>query len=402
MIALAMLGIMAVCAVLLFLKGTFLQGVTLILNAVLAGFVAFGFFEMLADFLARYSAGIAAWAPMICFLLLFVLTLAILQTIAIQIGKEKADFGKLPEQIGRVACGIVLGYLITGHLLVAAAMGPLPRQYPYPRFDERNPNPSQPNKPLLNPDGLVTRLFATVSKGSFSRLGEPRSFAVLHADYIDSLYLNRHKVSEDVPLMTKSPVLDVPPKNGVWHAPAGLRDAEGKPLSARAGESLMLVRVGLRTRAMRETGKFSLSQLRLVCGPRGGDKPALAGQGHAVYPIGYIGEKGRLETRPLDHIINPPGSDVKTDTMNMDLAFYVPTNAVPLLLEFKRNDVVQVSAPASDEDAPEPIPFGEPGAPQTGSRPKNRDSAKTTRSPDEERGRGLSDLSKSLVENPLE
>ena len=98
-----------------------------------------------------------------------------------QISKEKIDLGMMPERIGRPAAGVVLGYVVTGYLLVAAAMAPLPSQYPYPRFDARNPNAASPKKALLSPDGFVTGLFATISKGSFSAIGEPKSFALLHA-----------------------------------------------------------------------------------------------------------------------------------------------------------------------------------------------------------------------------
>ena len=109
MVSIAMLVIMAGCAAYLFLKGTLAQGVTMIFNALIAGFAAFGFFEMLTRYLIKYSPGIAVWAPMICFLLLFVLVFAILQAAAMQINKEKIDFGKLPEQIGRPVAGVILG-----------------------------------------------------------------------------------------------------------------------------------------------------------------------------------------------------------------------------------------------------------------------------------------------------
>jgi hypothetical protein len=46
-------------------------------------------------------AGHHRLGALIGFLLLFVLTFAILQAVAMQINKEKIDLGKLPEQIGR-------------------------------------------------------------------------------------------------------------------------------------------------------------------------------------------------------------------------------------------------------------------------------------------------------------
>jgi hypothetical protein len=357
MIPLVMLAIMAGCAAFLFLKGTLLQGITMIFNAILAGFIAFGFFEMLSRLLIKYSPGAAVWAPLICFALLLILAFAILQTAAMQLIKGKTDLGKLPEQIGRPVCGLVLGYLVTGHALVAAAMAPMPNQYPYPRFDARNPNPARPTKPVLSPDGFVTSLFATVSKGSFSAIAAPKSFAVLHADYVDQLYLNRHKVMEKVPLMTSAATISVPNKGGVRQAPDSLRDSDGKSISISPGDTLMLVRVELAARALRDAGKFTLSQFRLVCGQRSGGKASLTGQGQAVYPLGYVGDKGRLDRKPLDEIIT--AESTSGEPVNMDVAFAVPGNLTPLLLEFKRNDVTQVPAPAARGEALEVVPFGE-------------------------------------------
>ncbi len=375
MIPLIMLAIMAGCAAFLFFKGTLLHGIAMVFNAILAGFVAFGFFEILARLLVKYSPGVAVWAPLICFVLLFILVFAILQTAAMQCIKGKTDLGTLPEQIGRPVCGLVLGYLITGHALVAAAMAPMPNQYPYPRFDARNPNPARPAKPILSPDGFVTGLFATVSQGSLSALSAPKSFAVLHAGYVDQLYLNRHKAMEKVPLMTTMTTVSVP-KGGVRTAPDSLRDAEGKSISISAGDTLMLIRVDLEPRGLRDAGTFTLSQFRLVCGTRTSGKASLAGQGQAVYPLGYVGDKGRLDRKGLDQIITAASTTGKP--VSMDLAFAVAGSLTPLLLEFKRNDVVQVPAPASREEALDLAPFGES---QAAPSPQGSDASSGTTSP---------------------
>jgi hypothetical protein len=355
MISLAMLAIMAGCAAGLYFKGTLALGITMVFDAIVAGLVAFGFFEFASKYLIQYASGVAPWAPMICFLTLLLLVFALLQAIQMQLSKEKIDLGVWPERIGRPAAGVVLGYLVTGYLLVAAAMGPLPNEYPYPRFDARNPNPTNPHKAMLSPDGFVTGLFSTASKGGFGALSEPHSFALFHAGFLDQLYLNRHQ-GKDVALMTSTSALDVPRKAGVWHAPDSLRDAEGKPVSGPAGTSLMLVRVGIKKAALKDATKFTLAQMRLVCGLKTGTGPALAGQGQAVYPAGCIGADGRFDRRRLDEIIDL--SKASGDLITMDLGFHVPMNSVPVLLEFKRNNVVQVSAPATAEDAPQPIPFG--------------------------------------------
>ncbi len=360
MVSLVMLAIIAGCAVGLYLKGTFVQGLTLIFNALLAGFVAFAFYEMLGGLLAKYAASIGTWAQMISFLLLFVLTLAVLQTIIMQLGKEKMDMGEWPERVGRIVSGVILGYLITGHLLTALALAPLPSSLPYARFGERSPDPSKPNKPLFSPDGLVTGLFGTISKGSFAAISSPKSFAVLHADYLNQLYLNRHNVSKDVPLTTATAALSIPPKAGVWEAPATLRDTDGQALPARGGETLMLVRVGIKKKALQDAGKFSLSQLRLICVPKGNSTEPLAGQGQVVYPIGYIGPGGRLEKKSLNDLVTIQGSDIPDNDKSkpIDFAFYVPTSLSPSVIGFKGNNLEKVSAPVSGEDIPTPVFFG--------------------------------------------
>lgn len=404
MVSLVMLAIMAGCAAFLFLKGTLALGIAMVLNALIAGFVAMGYYERLAGLVIEYSPGIAVWAHMIAFLLLFILAFAILQAIVMTIGKdEKIDFGKLPEQIGRPVAGVLLGYVITGQLLLAVAMAPLPSQYPYPRFEQRNPDPSNPSKPLLNPDGFVAGLFGTVSKGSFSPLGEPRSFAVLRAGFVDQLHLNRLKIGQDVPMMTGGPVVQVPMEGGVWQPSEGLRDPEGRPVSAEPGKRLLLVRVNLRKNALKDAGKFTLSQIRLIS-KSGSEAGPLAGAGEAAYPIGYVGEGGRFERKGLGEIITIDPSQVEGDTITMDLGFQVPTSLAPTLLEFKRNDVVQVPSIAAPEDAPQPIPFGG-SAPSGRSRRETQtrggqpqDDEPASRSEGEDRPRrGLSDTSRSIV-----
>ncbi len=418
MISLVMLAIMAGCAVGLYLKGTLAMGVAMIFNALIAGFAAFGFFEIAAKYLVQYSPGVAPWAPMVCFLLLFILVFALLMAVEMLMSKEKVELGVMPERIGRPAAGVVLGYLVTGYLLVAAALAPLPSQYPYPRFDARSPNAASPKKALLSPDGFVTGLFATISKGGFGPIGEPKSFALLHAGFIDQLYLNRHK-GKEVPLMTSTFAIDSPRKAGVWNAPDGLVDTEGKPLSAPAGTRLMLVRADIKKSAFRDASKFTLSQWRLVCGVRSAAGASLAGKGQAAYPTGYVGVGGRFERKPLAEVITADLGKSQGDTITIDLGFPVPTNLTPLLLEFKRNNIVRVSTVASAEEAPQPIAFGVPApAPQTQAAPGAEPGAQPTSSVEPAPGqqappapapssgskgksrkgrKGLSDVSRSVV-----
>lgn len=405
MISLVMLVILLGCATLLYLKGTLAQGLIMVLNAIVAGFVAMALFESMAGMLIKYASALTAWAQTISFMLLFLLAFAVLQTVVMQVIKQKIDFGLWPERVGRVACGLVLGYVVTGQLLVAGATAPLPNTYPYPRFEERSPNPSQPSKAMLDPDGFVVGLFGVISKGSFSALGQPKSFAMLHADFLDELHLNRLKISKDMPLRTRSAALETSRQNGFWEAPNNLRDAEGQPVASRPGENLVLVRVGIKKGALQDAGKFSLSQVRLICRPKGADAQPLAGRGQAVYPVGYIGAGGRLDLKSLSEEITIQSGNVPGNVKNIDFAFYVPTHLTPALIGFKSNNLQQISALASDEDAPQPVglegtaqPAQEPEQPpEPAEQPDRPSSSRGRRS-----GSGLSNVGTVLTGGALE
>jgi uncharacterized membrane protein required for colicin V production len=358
MISLIILVIMAACAAGLYLKGTLLQGVFMILNAILAGFAALGFYEFLAGYLTQYVSSLAVWAPLVGYVLLFIVVFALLQTAVLQIAKEKTDMGLWPERVGRAVCGLLLGYIVVGNLLIAAAMAPIPSTYPYPRFAERNPNASQPTKPLFSPDGFMSGLFGSVSQGSLSALGQPRSFAMVHAGFVDSLYLNRQKPATEVLLATKEAALEAPRKGDVWEAPATLRDGENQPVSVPADRKLVIVRARLRTVTLAEASTFTLSQWRLVCAPRGLANP-LVGKGQSVYPIGYIQGNGPLTRKPLDEKIALDVKNVSGSSKNCDLAFAVPSDMIPTLLAFKRNSIVQLPGGTATDGAPSETPAGE-------------------------------------------
>jgi hypothetical protein len=251
-------------------------------------------------------------------------------------------------------------------------------------------------------------LFKTISKGSFAAIGSPKSFAVLHADFLNQVYLNRHPVGQDVPLTTSTPALNMPTKAGVWEAPASLRDADGQALTTRSGETLMLVRVGIMKKALQDAGKFTLAQLRLICVPKGSGTEALAGQGQAVYPIGYVGAGGRLEKKSLTELITIQASQVSDRTQQIDFAFYVPTGLTPSMIAFKSNNLEKVSAVVSGEDIPAPVFFGgrspsseNQAEPEARSRRSER-SARSSSANEERRGSGLSPAGQALTGGALE
>jgi hypothetical protein len=176
------------CVAYQYLKGTLVKSFVVVITSICASVVAFGYFELLANvFISREI--LVPWAYSLSFALLFILAFAVLQTIAAQLTRGPIDLGLLPERIGRVVCGIFLGLIVSGLLLTAAAMAPIPAKYPYQRFDETIPDfEKNPSKVLLNADGFATGWFSIISSGSFSG---KRSFAALHPAFLDQLFLNR-------------------------------------------------------------------------------------------------------------------------------------------------------------------------------------------------------------------
>ncbi len=108
------------CAIFQYLKGTFVKAFAMAIAAVSASAVALGFFAVLANALAGLSGGSDAfekWGPLLCFVLLFVLTFAVLQTLINLLTRRPIDLGQWPERIGRSVCGIILGLVLSSVLI---------------------------------------------------------------------------------------------------------------------------------------------------------------------------------------------------------------------------------------------------------------------------------------------
>jgi hypothetical protein len=355
------------CGAYQYFKGTIFKAVSAIIITICASAVAFGYFEMLAAYFTKEGSAskypaIVPYAQPLCFALLFILTFAVLQTAAMQLTRLPVDFGLMPERIGRPILGVFLGLILSGLLLTGLAMAPLPNKYPYQRFEGTSPSAQSPNRVLLNADGFVSGWFGLLSKGSFAAIREPRSFATLHPAFIDQLFLNRQNESPDIPLMTSAESIEVPNKNGAWYAPAtGVKDADGKPIAAQAGLSLVVVRMGILKNTVNDSGRFTLGQLRLICKQKDASGDPLAGKGRNVYPIGYFSAPDRITTKRLTEPITIDRSDyVGQDTRRyVDYVFNVPNDFVPVLLEFKGNCIVNLPRIVSAEQAPPPAPFVE-------------------------------------------
>ena len=341
-------------AVYQYLKGTFVKAFAMIITTICAGIVAFAYFETLARFFIRQELFLL-WAQPLSFLLLFILAFAVLQTVVSLLTRNPIDLGPWAEHIGRVVFGGLSGLIISGLLLTALAIAPLSNKMPYQRFDPTRPNAEEPNKALLNTDGFATGWFSLISRGSFSG---KRSFATLHPAFLDQLFLNRCKIEDtEISTVTIPNAIEIPKKEAVWPAPEGLKNSNGEPIQQKNGHKLMIVRVGITEKAVRNDGVFTLSQLRLICKQKSNTNKLLSGKGINIYPIGYLKTIKHLQIKPLDDKIKIVSDDLDNSVRWLDLAIYVPDDFVPVLFEFRQNSIAQLPLPVTGEQAPAPAPF---------------------------------------------
>jgi len=420
MASLAVMLIILGCAALIYFKGTTVKAFAMIIIAILSCVVAFGFFEALSNvIISRGQEGImlslVPWAQGLCFTLLFIITFGLLQTAAIFSVRHSVDLGFIPELIGRIVCGIILGFIISGFLLTALQMTPLPHSYPYQRFDPSSMDPDNPSRPLFNADGFATGLFGIISNGSFSG---KNSFKTIHPNYLDQLFMNR-LIGETSNVSGVFPAIEVP-KPGVWPASQAVKEQVDKfiselrtrggkvayepggksvpiPISTEESYNPTIVRVGIKKRAINREpkingGVFTPSQLRLIC-------TRSTGEAVNAYPMGYLVTKDKMEISPEIKIAT---SDIEGNARFIDFVFCVPSSFDPELVEFKLNSIVEIPTGAivSADQAPEVSPYKSSApAPQSNSstqkppRTQNQSQQQQTRP---ERS-GLSDISKSVI-----
>ncbi len=340
MIAAALTIIIALlCVSYLYLKSSTPRSFAVVIVVVIAVIAALGYYEIASDLLISRGRG-GQWAQPVIFLAIFIVVLAGGKSLADYLLHKDVEFGPLYAKIAAVVCGIISGLIISGALFIALAMSPLGPKWPYPRFDETNLAINSPTKPLLNSDGIVAALFGWISKGSLS---SAKSFAVYHPDFIDQLHLNRYKASYGVYTIAAADSVVVPQKYGVR-------------IMNFDEQAYIIVRMGVKDGEISSGGatdkdgkvSFTFSQIRLICKEKA-QAAETTGSAQVVYPEAQIVENQLIPMRLGETFAFGRGEFVRFSPYGMvawvDLAFRVPSNLTPVLIEFKNNALAPLPKP---------------------------------------------------------
>lgn len=331
-----------------YLKCSILGSLSTLMILIIASILTFSYYEKLAELFVSRGYGVQ-WAHMGCFVLIFVLSFALLRALRdLLVGGAAVDLGK-PIKIGAaVICGLVSGIIVCGNIFVAMGLAPVQSTFLYSRFKPDNPIIlKNPDKTFLNTDGFVTGLYGFVSRGSLSG---GKSFSVLHAEYLSQIHLNRIKTGEDILAVTSKKSLVLPSGNSksasvrVWDAPD-----KGK---------LTVVRMGIVAQNIQSGGainpevpgriQFCLAQVRMIC-KETTEKP-LTGTGNAVWPIGFY-ENEKLIPAKLDEVQSYDVKSARDRVVWLDVVFEMPDDCEGVLLEFKQDAVATLpkAVPLTEE-----------------------------------------------------
>lgn len=317
---LAVVLIILITIAVMYLKGSVIRAFLLLINTLVAATVAFAYFETLGQLIIGYEM-IPEWAMATSLIVIFAITLAILDAIGGKLAPTDVYFGDFADRIIRALLAIFPGLAIAGVILIAAAMTPIGTKWPYERFAANASNPTEPDKTLiLDADGFIASTASWLSRGSMS--GD-KSFAVFHPDFLNEIYLNRIGTDKDNSTVAGRGGISV--ESAWWAASELVSSSDNQPISQGSQTKAVIVRA-------KTDGVFSMAQVRLIC--KASDSAGnLTGGGQIVWPIGYITGENAVDRKNLSEKIN---------LQQLDLVFFVPANTVPVMLEYKQNAATEV------------------------------------------------------------
>ena len=155
--------------------------------------------------------------------------------------------------------------------------------------------------------------------------------------------MNRYAVSEDVSLATTASVIEVPPKKAARLITEPLKNAQNQNeiIEPKSAHKLAAVSVRFKKSRAGGAGTFTLSQFRLICKHQNDLADIFAGKAKSVYPVGFIKTASLLNRKPLTEPIKL--TETNTEKEWLEFVFEVPADYSPVLIEFKQNNIAQVS-----------------------------------------------------------
>ena len=331
-----------------YLKCSVMGSLSTLMILIITTLLTFSYYEKLAELFVSRGYGVQ-WAHMGCFVLIFILSFALLRALRdLLVGGSAIDLGQ-PAKVGTaILCGLLSGIIISGNLFVALGLVPVQSKFIYNRFSADSPILlKNPAGTFLNTDGFVTGLYGFISRGSMS---SGKSFATVHADYLAQIHLNRFKTGDKILAVTSKKSLVLP--SGGAKKPVRIWDAPDKG-------KVTVVRMGIVAQNIQSGGainpdtpgriQFFPAQVRMICKQPSEAGAPLAGTGKAVWPIGFY-ENGQLAQAKLDEIKSFDIKSAKDRVIWMDVVFEVPDGFEGVLLQFKQDALVTL---------PKPVPLTE-------------------------------------------
>ena len=341
-VSIAVVVVAAAVALYALKKESLITTLATIFACVIAGVIAFAFFEQLTARVSEPESALLAWRPALFFILLFAVPFIIFKTIINASINESVEFSTGVERIGRIVFGAVLGFLVSGFILTALAIAPLKMSLPYARFDEKHLTPYSPETLSIGSDIFVTNFFKMVSGNSFS--GEKR-FGSLHPNFIDQSYINRLKIQK-VTAYTGKNTLKTPDENG-YRILDKLSYIDGNSVKISDGYNLAAVTIGIAKRDRRHTLPLSFSQIRLICKYSDSAEDNFQAETYSCYPIAELKTNGKAKPVSLKDRFEFPAKS-EGDIFWIDFVFEIEADSEPIFVQLKQNEIARVQINAEN------------------------------------------------------
>jgi hypothetical protein len=316
----------------IYLKGTVIKAFLLLINAFVAATVAFAYFETLGRLIIGYGI-MVEWALGAVLILIFAIALAILNAVGGKLVPADIYFGDFADRIIRSLITVFTGLVIAGVILTAVAIMPIGTKWPYERFSPTLGRSTEPDKQLiLNADGFITSFTSWLSRGSMS---SKKSLAAFHPDFLNEIYLNRIGCDKDNLSVAGAYAISVETASAPQTELVSASD--NQPMKEGSRAKAVIVKANTE-------GTFTMSQVRLIC-KASDSADDFRGSGKVVWPVGYITRENIVERKNLSE---------KVTLRQLDFVFYIPTDTVPVMLQFKQNAVAPVGKLESGQTTPPP------------------------------------------------